>query len=184
MALILCSECGTQVSDKASVCPKCGAPIVPVDIDNCKKFNIYWNERSGGLLNPKSVLYVNGAKVGEFLWKEDFSVDVPITSNQIEVEVKGHLKFKKTFEVDSSQDYSCEIQPEGLALLGEDGCVLEEDKLSFILRLISIFFWPIGLVIWYNKKDTEPIASRTALIYSLMGILFCFLFGLEIVILS
>lgn len=29
MALIECSECGHQVSDKASSCPSCGAPISP-----------------------------------------------------------------------------------------------------------------------------------------------------------
>ncbi len=27
MALIQCSECSSQVSDKAATCPKCGAPI-------------------------------------------------------------------------------------------------------------------------------------------------------------
>lgn len=27
MALIICSECGTNVSEKASACPKCGCPI-------------------------------------------------------------------------------------------------------------------------------------------------------------
>ncbi len=27
MALIICAECGGQVSDKASACPKCGAPV-------------------------------------------------------------------------------------------------------------------------------------------------------------
>ena len=27
MALIKCSECGQQISDKANVCPKCGCPI-------------------------------------------------------------------------------------------------------------------------------------------------------------
>lgn len=27
MALILCPECGKQVSDKAASCPNCGAPI-------------------------------------------------------------------------------------------------------------------------------------------------------------
>lgn len=27
MALINCSECGKQVSDKATVCPNCGAPV-------------------------------------------------------------------------------------------------------------------------------------------------------------
>lgn len=29
MALIKCSECGTEVSDKAAVCVKCGAPVKP-----------------------------------------------------------------------------------------------------------------------------------------------------------
>lgn len=28
MALIICSECGKEVSDKATTCPNCGAPIV------------------------------------------------------------------------------------------------------------------------------------------------------------
>lgn len=27
MALITCSDCGTQVSDRAAACPKCGGPI-------------------------------------------------------------------------------------------------------------------------------------------------------------
>lgn len=27
MALIKCKECGEQVSDKADLCPKCGAPF-------------------------------------------------------------------------------------------------------------------------------------------------------------
>lgn len=27
MALIHCSECGQQISDKAKSCPKCGAPV-------------------------------------------------------------------------------------------------------------------------------------------------------------
>jgi len=32
MALIQCSECGQQVSDKATLCPKCGAPLMGVPI--------------------------------------------------------------------------------------------------------------------------------------------------------
>lgn len=31
MALIKCDECGNEVSDKASACPKCGNPIVQVE---------------------------------------------------------------------------------------------------------------------------------------------------------
>jgi DNA-directed RNA polymerase subunit RPC12/RpoP len=29
MALIKCSECGKDVSDKAASCPHCGAPLLP-----------------------------------------------------------------------------------------------------------------------------------------------------------
>lgn len=29
MALIACTECGTQISDKAAACIKCGAPVKP-----------------------------------------------------------------------------------------------------------------------------------------------------------
>ena len=39
MALIECSECGKQVSDKASSCPHCGAPI------NDKKFCKFCGEQ-------------------------------------------------------------------------------------------------------------------------------------------
>ncbi len=28
MALIICHECGAQISDHASTCPKCGAPVL------------------------------------------------------------------------------------------------------------------------------------------------------------
>ena len=32
MALIKCTECGNEVSDKATSCPKCGAPIAGLSI--------------------------------------------------------------------------------------------------------------------------------------------------------
>lgn len=43
MALINCSECGKEVSDKAPVCPNCGAPI---------KRNTVYVERPNGQLTP------------------------------------------------------------------------------------------------------------------------------------
>lgn len=36
MALIKCNECGQMVSDKASNCPQCGAPIDhPIKCEEC-----------------------------------------------------------------------------------------------------------------------------------------------------
>lgn len=38
MALVKCAECGNQISDKASACPKCGAPMArPVTIEQTGK---------------------------------------------------------------------------------------------------------------------------------------------------
>lgn len=36
MALIQCSECSAEISDKASSCPKCGAPVVANVLNNSK----------------------------------------------------------------------------------------------------------------------------------------------------
>lgn len=36
MALINCKECGNKVSDKASTCPKCGAPIGKITVKTTK----------------------------------------------------------------------------------------------------------------------------------------------------
>lgn len=47
MALILCNECGEQVSDKAENCPHCGAPVVAKgkeysEIETCKVCGKYF----------------------------------------------------------------------------------------------------------------------------------------------
>lgn len=33
MALISCSECGREISDKAAACPGCGAPVSPAQVE-------------------------------------------------------------------------------------------------------------------------------------------------------
>ncbi len=42
MALIKCDECGKQVSDKASACPHCGAPV---EKEKTKNNNIVNNDK-------------------------------------------------------------------------------------------------------------------------------------------
>ena len=37
MALIKCSECGKEISDKANSCPACGNPLRPVLIEKTSK---------------------------------------------------------------------------------------------------------------------------------------------------
>ena len=34
MALIKCSECGKEISDKAKSCPNCGSPVSTINAEN------------------------------------------------------------------------------------------------------------------------------------------------------
>lgn len=50
MALIKCSECGKEISDKASACPHCGCPVI-VDSKKQEYENLYANAKSFSKVN-------------------------------------------------------------------------------------------------------------------------------------
>lgn len=52
MALIICSECGKQVSDQATTCPNCGNPIAEVKKESPTKFC----KHCGGKIPEKAVV--------------------------------------------------------------------------------------------------------------------------------
>lgn len=58
MALIECSECGAQVSDKAKVCVKCGCPLRTES-----KVLVYGYTQSF-MINPKVNVYIGGERKG------------------------------------------------------------------------------------------------------------------------
>ena len=86
MALIKCEECGKEVSDKAQVCPNCGAPITAKKSDVMIRFPIW----KGQMFNNKCYVYdkntdeeIASGKQGETLV---FKCDRPM---DIYVVVKG-----------------------------------------------------------------------------------------------
>lgn len=64
MALISCSECGKQISDRARTCPNCGCPI----ISSCGtvKIKVPQNQYYTPL-EPKGVTIINN-ETNELLW--------------------------------------------------------------------------------------------------------------------
>lgn len=100
MALIECPECGSQISDKALACPKCGAP------------------------------------------------------NKV---------FKTQSELDKSQNNSYEYMSDSYDW--ED-----EDELGLTEKILSFLIWPVGVLFWLTKKETEPEAASSALKWTLYGI--------------
>lgn len=57
MALVACPECGTDVSDKAATCPKCGVPLLT------ESKVIVAAPAQAMLLNPRVVAYLDGREV-------------------------------------------------------------------------------------------------------------------------
>lgn len=101
MALIECPECGSQISDKALACPKCGAP------------------------------------------------------NKI---------FKKQRELVKSQDDSYENTYYSYDWDDDD------EDLSVTEKVLSFLIWPIGVIFWITKRDSEPEAASSALKWTLYGV--------------
>lgn len=68
MALIQCSECGHQLSDKAISCPMCGAPVASATLANnsCKLIKLVWEGKYAITQIPVEVK-VNGELKGLIL---------------------------------------------------------------------------------------------------------------------
>ena len=71
MALIKCSECGRDVSDKAATCPGCGNPIKVSE----SKLIIY-GVQIHALIGKKSKVYLDDILVGEV--KKFDVIEIPI----------------------------------------------------------------------------------------------------------
>ena len=78
MALIKCSKCGHEVSDRASACPKCGTPIVQHNKENMKK--------NKGLLLACVVVAIIGIICGlSSLFSKDNTPTSLVVDSEIEV---------------------------------------------------------------------------------------------------
>ena len=61
MALIKCSDCGSQISQEAKTCPKCGAPTLN------GKLNALWWEIPLGILFLVIVGWIGDVAASRFL---------------------------------------------------------------------------------------------------------------------
>lgn len=61
MAMINCSECGKEISDKAGACPHCGVPIAGrvSDINQCPQCNTpYITDQKSASVSPVIIISV------------------------------------------------------------------------------------------------------------------------------
>ena len=81
MALIKCSECGREISDKASSCPNCGAPVKAagcvVHFERPKRFT------GSAVAGP---VFIDGQRVGTASNGCSFDVEVSYGQHSVEFE--------------------------------------------------------------------------------------------------
>ena len=94
MALIKCSECGKEISDKATNCPNCGCPIEK----ETRKVVIKRNNFAAAL---KAYIRVDNVDIGSIRVNKDITIDLPLGKHTINVNTVG-LKGEST-AVDGTQ---------------------------------------------------------------------------------
>ena len=84
MALIQCSECGKEVSDKATACPNCGCPLAEMSTSGLVKIKLPRTEQiSGGWIGLLSSKDAYISSNGKILWRgkhgqtASFTIDKP-----------------------------------------------------------------------------------------------------------
>lgn len=183
MALVICAECGQKISDKAKVCPQCGAPLEVTVSDEYGTLHVEWEGK--WMLTDTSVdLYVNGQLIGKYSFKEGFVVDVPIPSATTEVTVKcGFRTAKHSFVFEPHQDYTCSLVYSrftgglGFESYDENGNVTS-DRLSTLMGILVFLFPLIGMVYAFYVKKDKPALFPTAMIVALCGFILGMLFML------
>lgn len=118
MALVNCSECNTKISDLATNCPKCGAPVDLVKIKNKKNKTttgcliiigvIMMISVVSAIFTPENSKTTESTKETEIIEDEDKSLEAYVFSQQV---VEENLKSPSSAEYPTFSDIS--VKKEG-----------------------------------------------------------------------
>ena len=153
MALIKCSECGHEVSDKASVCPNCGAPVGLAQPSNQQLNNTYSNIDTEGSSSKKWLYLVVGilavSLLGLAAWLFIFNEDKQNQTKQI-VDSKSVTNVEK----DTSSSGNDIIDNQSMNLKGKIGKYPITMHLEFDNKNVSGYYS-------YNSGSSKLLLKGT-----------------------
>lgn len=185
MALIKCNECGQMVSDKASNCPQCGAPINTQIVNNTEelthtpKLKIII-EKGFILRNTTLEIKSENNIIGEYPFRSEFEVEIPVYP-KIELTFYG---YKIKLALNTNENYTCKINASFLLsyeLSNDEGKIIKSDKTNFFVSLISFFIPIIGLIYYFVSKENSPLKAKSALNAALIGFILSFIHILKVI---
>lgn len=185
-----CKNCGGPLEDDNEVCPYCGAAIPPSneahrlsrsEPENIARENyltILWKGRFV-LVDLRVTVNINGQHVGDYSYKEGFSIVVPIKTSEvlIEASVKQGITFRSAacLHLSPGRDYTCTLTLSGTGEFdfdvdGEGGDTVVTDNLGYGLWCLFFMIPIVGLVYSVVVRKPHPGKARKALIASFVGI--------------
>ena len=107
MALIKCSECGKEISDKAKECNSCGCPVNDTDNNNAGSIKINY-PKTWGLLIPNLKVYFEDKLITEIKLGNIYELKIDKNGtflfewglSKVEVEVEDNLNYEITINID------------------------------------------------------------------------------------
>lgn len=108
MAMIKCPECGKEISDKAAVCPNCGAPVAA--LTGTLTITREYSKASKGV--PVTVQVDENIEEFEINNDESFTAKVVLGKHLLRLYVDGNLI--QTFAIDMNEDYYFDFKMQSL----------------------------------------------------------------------
>ena len=172
MALIQCSECGQQVSDKATTCPNCGVSISgSTSNKSASKLRIV-RVGSTPIVSVTLEVRANGQTVGIYPFNVGFDMEVPVSSNmELLVKCQG-MSVPMRLTLDTNESYTCKISYStsfSYELYGSSGVLLKKDKLGIGMWSLSLLIPLVGIIYYFVKKEEYPAKAKSALMAGLSG---------------
>ena len=197
MALITCPECGKQISDKAMMCPSCGAPVSAMIgcLEITREHSDYMNTF---LLR---VVIDNGSELFDIAADETFDTKMLLGEHTIEIYYRNSLVCSRTIKMNEDYYFVFQVGPtNNIIILNNSGAsrkkkivdvgnpntkklicphchsqnvnvqMVTEQKL--VKKKHSIIYWMFGgwilsIIIWFIKWF---IFTLPAIIFKLFGI--------------
>lgn len=105
MALIKCSECGKEISDKATACPNCGIPLRREDRGTYDV--VITREKQWYLVNPKMKVTVDATD--EYILENNSSVTIPLTTGPHTILFSSSIR-KTQADIDVTENMNINVK--------------------------------------------------------------------------